>query len=106
MDRGSITSRGASLQREKKNTPSVIVVKGGEKIILRSMVFPSMPKRENVGHSNMVLALMSRRPIWSHCVMKWPLMSTRVYIGLSSRQIHQIITLLMYPAIQPLKEEQ
>lgn len=35
MDRGSITSGGASLQREKINILSVIDVKGGEKTILK-----------------------------------------------------------------------
>jgi hypothetical protein len=35
MDRGTITSWGSSLQREKRNIPSVIVVKGGEKKILK-----------------------------------------------------------------------
>jgi hypothetical protein len=35
MDRGEHHLRGASLQREKINIPSVIDVKGGEKTILK-----------------------------------------------------------------------
>jgi hypothetical protein len=68
---GIITSKG-----EKKYPLCHCCQRGREKNIkIKSfMVLPSMPKGENVGHSNLVLALISRRPIWSHHVMEWSLM--------------------------------
>jgi hypothetical protein len=67
MDRGNISSKGASPQGEGINISSFISIKGGGEAVKTRLkiesftLFPSMPKAENVGPNIMGLALMTKR---------------------------------------------